>query len=149
MAQMSQWFCQELLRTAFNRDTYVPAYTNLAVALVSVVPPINVDITQLGEPTIGGYARVVIPYNTANWGLTGYREVFNNLAINYPAATDFWGQMEGYVVLSAAGSVAVPDYTASMTVAVGRLVQPLRVIAGIQPSLPIAAVSFGLYDSAP
>jgi hypothetical protein len=136
--QISGWFCNELLKTAFNRDTYTPPYTALLVALTLDIPPLNVDVTQLNEPLIGGYARVSIPYNSANWVSSGIREVATVNDTTFPLATDFWGTVYGYVLLT---SEATPR-----TVAVGALVDPYRVISGVQPQLPAGSISFGLYD---
>ena len=150
MGQISQWFAAELLKTAFNRDTYVPAYDTLAVALVTTVPPVNADISTLTEPVGNGYARAPIPYNTANWVMGDYREVYNALDVLFPTATGYWGQIEGYVVLSAfLGTAvgAVVDYTNSQTAAVGQVITPVRVTTGVQLDLPAQTVSFGIYDA--
>ena len=136
--QITAWFCNELLKTAFNRDTYTPPYTSLQVALTLDVPPLNIDSSQLVEPTDTSYARVVVPYNTANWTSSGFREVATANAVTFPAATGFWGTVVGYVLLTVE--------TTPRTVAVGVLVDPYRVVSGVQPQLPAGSISFGLYD---
>lgn len=136
MAQMSQWFCNELLQLSFNHAGYTPPYTALTVCLVTVVPPINVDVASLQEPVGNGYARVDIPFDTSGWVPSGYREVVTVGPTTFPTATDYWGLIEGYAIIAGA-----------MTVAVGRLVNPLRVVTGIQPVIPAGGISIGLYDA--
>lgn len=135
--QITQWFSNELLAIAFNRDTYTPAYTSLQVALTIDQPIINADSTQLLEPAGMGYARMSIPLNTANWVLSGYREITQAVDITFAAATYYWGTVSGWALLTVE---ATPN-----TVAAGTLATPLRVITGIQPQIPAGSISLGLY----
>ena len=137
--QLTQWYCQELLKASANRDTYTPAYTAFQLALTLDFPPLNADVTQLNEPPTGvGYARVAVPYNTANWTPSGFREITQALDINFPTATGYWGNLYGWALMT---TEATPNM-----VALGNLVTPLRVITGIQPMIPAGSISLGLYD---
>ena len=79
-----------------------------------------------------------MPYNTANWTPSGFREVVQANDLTFPAATAFWGTVFGWVVMT---TEATPN-----TVAVGSLATPLRVTTGIQPVIPAGSIAFGLYD---
>lgn len=136
---MTQWFCQELLKTAFQHDTYTPPYTSLSVVLTRAVPAINTPPTSLDRPTGGAYADVVVPYNTANWTLTGFREVYNTNPISWPTITAYWGTLAGWAVVTSGGGT-------SQTVAVGRLASPQRGNTGITPVAAAGSLLFGIVD---
>ena len=121
---------------SFNRDTYNPTYTFM-VALTLNQSPVNADSAQLSEPVGMGYARVALPFNTATWTPSGFSEVATNADITFAAATNYWGTLYGWALLT---NEATPN-----TVAVGDLATPYRVTAGIQPVLPAGTLSIGLY----
>lgn len=142
MGQISEYFAGELLKLAFNRNTYTPVYDRFEIAGVLEVPPLNADTTQVVEPVGLGYSRPTIPFLTANWTAANPREVYNATDITFPVATGFWGTLEGYAVFT---SHSVNAITKQM-VAVGRFVVPVRVTTDIQPILPAGTVLFGIYD---
>jgi hypothetical protein len=143
MSDITPWFCNELLKTAFNRDTYVPPYNQLAVCLLTQTPSVNIDPVDLVEPIGGNYGRVLVPYNTANWALSGFREIQNVNAVNFPEASSYWGTVEAYAVITATSG----SYASSMTVAVGSMTPPIRVTPTTQVVWDPYTLSFGLYDA--
>lgn len=136
---MTQWFCDELIKGAFNRDTYTPAYTTLAVVLTRQVPAINTAPAALDRPTASEYVDVTVPLNTANWTLTGLREVYNTYAITWPTIVNYWGVLNGWAVVTTG--------TVNQTVAVGRLTSAQRGNIGVTPTAPAGSLMFGVYES--
>ena len=143
MGQMSEYFCGELLKIAFNRANYTPPYDRFEVALCTDVPALNADTTQVAEPVGNGYARVYIAFDYLNWQQINYREMQSLQDVNFAAATGFWGTIEGYALFT---SSSTDGALQKQMVAVGRLTVPLRVTSGIQPQMPAGSIVFGLYD---
>lgn len=122
-----------LIRLLFRGETLV---TTTYIALTTTVPNVNGDGLDLDEPVGGAYARVQVPLGTAYWGLTGYNEVFNAAAAVFPTAGNYWGLMAGYALTTAA--------TGGELLAVGSLVNPLRVDLGTVPSVKAGGLVIGL-----
>lgn len=142
MGQISEYFAGELLKLAFNKDTYAPVYNRFEVAGCLEVPTLNADTSQVLEPVGLGYTRPTVLFNTANWTVANYREVYNAADITFPAATGFWGTLEGYALFTSHSSNTITK----QMVAVGRFTVPLRVTTDIQPVIPAGTMLFGIYD---
>lgn len=140
--QITDYFAEELLKLAFQRDTYTPPYNQFLVCLTTVIPAVNADESQLVEPVGNGYARQAVPFTTANWTLSGFREIYNANEIVFPQATGYWGTVAGYAVLTDNSGSSITR----QTVAVGGLAIPLKVPAGVQPAIAVGTISFGIYD---
>lgn len=106
--------------------------------LTRKVPSANAAVSQLDVPVGMAYAPVVIPFGAAHWAMTLSGEAATNDVLYYANATGTWGVMTGWAL--------VTDEASPMVAAVGQLVVPYRVIAGIRPYLPLAALAIGLYD---
>lgn len=120
-------------------------YDRVQVALCRTVPAANASLSQLDEPTGGAYARVTAVFpSTSYWVLGTGGEISLGLTLTFPTASASWGLIPGWALLSAKSAGA---YTQTV-LALGRLTQPLRVIAGIRPRLQPGSISFSLLDSA-
>lgn len=143
MAQISQWFANEIIQMAFHRDTYSPSWTQLEVAALLSEPPSETDPTLLNEPTSDPtYARQVIPFNTANWTLGELGEVTQANSVTFPVATVAWGPVTNYALIAS-------SYTggfSKMIAGIGYLAQQPRIAVGDQLQIAAGTIFFGLYD---
>lgn len=128
------WAREMMVREVFRKENLI---LECWVALTLSVPEANAPGGSLVEPA-SGYARVQIPLDAANWGLTGYAEVYNVPEITFPSPTANWGLIQGYALCTAA--------TLGETIAVGSLVNPQRVDFGKPPTIKSGGIVFGLFD---
>lgn len=131
---VSMWAREAIVREVFRKENLITACW---VALTNTVPPANAEWQLLTEPAFG-YARRQVPLDIANWGLTGYGEVYNLNEITYPTPTSKWGLIQGYALMTAA--------TEGETIAVGSLVNPMRVDFGKAPVVKAGGIVIGLFD---
>lgn len=129
-------FRTRLLRHVFLSEAL--GFVQLYAALTRQVPSTNASPGQLDEPVGMAYARVPIALGAANWGMALSGEAILNGLLYFPTATGNWGLMSGWALVTDEGSPIVA--------AVGKLVQPYRVLTGIRPFLPIASLGIGLHD---
>lgn len=135
------------LRTAMTNLYFkrtLPIHDQVELCLCSRVPAVNASTTQLFEPSGGGYARVIVALNDAQWDTAADGSVYNALAKLFPVATTGWGYLPGWaIVASKAGGGYTPRVLAT-----GRLLRPVKVAAGDQLRLAPGTVSFVLVDAA-
>lgn len=136
-------FRQELLSQRFL--DFTPEWDNWAVALTRRVPTTNSAVSQLDEPVGNGYARQLIAITSANFELVNGQEIANTGLLYFPAATGSWGTLHGWALISDKSTAWVTGTPEVM--AVGTLVKPLRVVAGVRPFLGPGGISFGMYSS--
>lgn len=122
-----------LLLRAWNLP--VDPWTVVSVALTRQVPALNAGENQLDEPVGNGYGRIAVPWNSATWGLANDTEVANKIALNFGAASGYWGSITGWAIIAY-----------GLPAAVGTLDTPLKVTSGIAPYVPIGGCSFGVFD---
>lgn len=143
MAQISQWFANELLQISFHRDTYTPAWTQFEVAALLSEPPNESDPTLLNEPLSDpAYVRQTLQFNTATWQLGELGEISNLNAVLFPQATVVWGPVTNYALIAS-------SYTggfSKMIAVIGNLPSQPRIAAGDQLQLAANTLFFGLYD---
>lgn len=132
---VSMWAREAIVRHIFRGETTL--LTTCYVALTLAVPESNAPGSNLVEPG-AGYARVQVPFGTANWELTGYGEVTNAADVVFPNPTANWGLMQGYALVNA--------LTGGETIAVGSLVNPQRVDFSKPPIVRAGGIIFGLFD---
>lgn len=143
MAQMSQWFANELLKIAFNRDSYTPAWTQLEVHALKAEAPIESDVLLLQEPTSDpAYVVQTIPFLTQFWTFGQLGEVYNANPVTFPVASIDWGQIPNYALVA---SSYTGGFTA-MLAAVGYFPQVPRIGPGDQLQIAANTIFFGLYD---
>lgn len=143
MAQISQWFANEIMQIAFNRDTYTPAWNQFEVAALLVEPPSESDATLLAEPTIDPvYVRPKIPFASSSWVFTNLGEVAAASMIVFPTASVNWGNITNYALIA---SSYTGGFSAQIAV-IGYF--PQQPAIGVGDTLRITAQSlmFGLYD---
>jgi len=129
-------FRRRLLSTVFLDEPL--GFTDFQLCLTRRVPAANADLSQLDEPTGMGYSRQQFSVGSANWQLSAAGEVVNKGLLYFSTATGTWGVMTGWALISVE---ATP-----MVCAVGTLAEPYRVVAGIQPYVPVGGLAVGLYD---
>lgn len=117
-----------------------PPWTYVQVALTRKVPATNAADGQLDEPIGGGYDRADYGFDYTRWTLNNDNEITNNTNIVWPVCTVAWGVMHGWAILG-------PTSGGSLVLAVGTLVEPYRVVPGIQPIAAANSLTFGLYDN--
>jgi hypothetical protein len=140
---MSQWFANEIMKIAFNRDTYTPGWNQFEVCALQAEPPSESDPTLLAEPTADpAYTRPKIPFVTASWVFTNLGEVAQANMITFPQATVDWGSIPNYALVA---SSYTGGFTAQIAV-IGYI--PQQPAIGIGDILRVTAQSlmFGLYD---
>lgn len=122
-----------LLREFFRNEALV---STCWVAMTRRVPESNASGSQLDEPVGLNYGRVELPFGTANWGLTGFNEVYNLNEVLFPAPSGYWGLMMGWAVCTLE--------TGGETLGVGSIQNPLRVSVGSGPKVKAGGLIFGL-----
>lgn len=132
---VSMWARDAIVREIFRNESLI---STVWVALTKTVPESNAEGSNLNEPVLMAYSRIEVPLGTANWGLTGYCEVYNLNELIFPTPTSDWGLIQGWALCTAA--------TGGETIAVGSVVNPQRVLFGKAPTVKVGGIVFGLFD---
>lgn len=133
-ATISLYLRSELLRRFFLAGEPQDCY----LALCSVVPQANATGDQLLEPVAGGYARAVYETGTDRWAPSGYGEVYNTRRLVFDEAVSDWGLIAGWALVDSPNS--------GLTLAVGSVLTPTFVVAGVTPVAEVGSITAGLYD---
>lgn len=90
------------------------------------------DGTNITEPVGGGYDRVRTNADATDWPLCdpGSRQKANGIVIDFPEATDDWGDCSHFALYDPSGTPR----------AWGRLSSVTSIVAGVQPSFDIGAL---------
>jgi hypothetical protein len=115
----------------------VGPYEAMWLAMTSSVAPANAGGDELREPTRGGYGRVEVAMGEASWDRVA-TSVLNSGRIYLPVPSDDWGLVAGWALCDTAEGGSV--------LAVGSLIEPTQVLAGIQPVIEPRTLVVSLVD---
>lgn len=100
----SNSFAATILKGVFGSKKGADAPATLYIALSSTAPTVtDGTIGNVTEPAAGGYQRLAVTNNDANWSVVG-RVASNVLQLEFSTATDSWGAQVGHAVLFDAAS---------------------------------------------
>jgi hypothetical protein len=122
MSGMTQPLENQVLDLLFGAQAYVPPGT-WYVGLYTAMP--NDDGTGGTECSGGGYARVAVTNNLANWPAASGGTKANANTIQFPTATLGWGTVVGFGLFTAS-SGGTPQLADELTT-------PRPVLAGDDP----------------
>jgi hypothetical protein len=129
-------FRKRVLRHVFEGTPL--GFTQFKLAATKRVPSSNASPNQLDEPVGMAYARATLPLGDSYWNLTISGDEANSGLVYWPTATGTWGVLNGWAL--------VTDEATPIVAAVGQMVVPYRVVAGIRPYVPVSGLVVGIYD---
>lgn len=125
-----------MLSAVATPNLYV-APTQFQVALTSIVPVANANVSQLQEPAAPSYARQTYLADSDHWHPSGFGEYYNAIKITFPQVTEVWGRIAGWALI-------LPSINQVLTA--GSIDDPYQTILGMVPSLDVGVVLLGIYD---
>lgn len=127
---------QLMVALLLTPDAITPL-TTMQVALTLTIPLANASQDQLVEPTAASYARQSYTLGSANWGATGFAELFNLGQIAFPRVDEPWGVIRGW---------ALVDPVAGQCLAVGSIDDPYEAVVGFVAQVDPGQLVLGIYD---
>lgn len=136
MKSISNVFATALLKGGFGDGKNADAPATFYLALSSTLPIVDTYgvMSNVTEPTTGGYVREAIANTSANWSVVnGY--VSNINSVNFPTASANYDVVATYTVLFSAITGGIALWSASLG-------QPMNVYSGSILSLDPGTITF-------
>lgn len=95
----SNTLATQVLKGVFGSSKGSTAPATLYIALSSTAPTLSSGVlTNITEPSAGGYARLAVTNNDSNWTISG-RVAANTLQLEFTTATGSWGSAVTHAVI--------------------------------------------------
>lgn len=105
---ITEYEANEIMKQRFNVGTPLTVPSTLYAMLSTTA--INADGTGATEPVLSGYTRVAIPSNGTYWSVPTTGEISNLIKIDFPQATDDWGDIIYFALVDAETSGNIRYY---------------------------------------